>query len=270
MHGYESLTSNQKKMKIYFLQLITLLVISSCAPSRNITYFNDLKDTAAYKEAINNKPDPEIRPDDLLSITVSSLNPESNVLFNNGVLQTIGGTASAVGTPQTNEGYPVDTKGVIHFPVLGSVTLGGLTKEQAIEKLTTEIKKSVKNPIVNIRLLNFKITVIGEVNHPSTFTVRNERISVIEALGLAGDLTVYGKRNNILVIREKYNTRTTFRLNLESKDVFASPAFYLQQNDVVYVEPVKTRALSTNGITYYLPFVSFFISIISIISIYSR
>ena len=256
-------------MKGFFINFLLLWTVSSCAPSRNISYFTDLQGNG-YTEAIQNKPDPEIQPDDLLSISVSSLNPESNVLFNNGVLQTIGGASSAVATPRTNEGYLVDANGAINFPVLGNVSLGGLTKQQATAKITSEIKKSVKNPIVNIRLLNFKITVVGEVNHPSTFTVPSERISVIEALGLAGDLTVYGKRDNILVIREKYNTRSTFRINLGSKDVFKSPAFYLQQNDVVYVEPAKAKALSTNGISYYFTFVSVLISVLSIIAIYQR
>jgi polysaccharide export outer membrane protein len=260
----------EHKMKLYFLQFLIFLVVSSCAPSRNISYFTDLKAVGANNEVISNKPDPEIQPDDLLSIAVSSLNPESNLLFNNGGMQSIGSTASAMTTARSNEGYLVDKKGMIHFPVLGSVMLGGLTKEQATEKLTSEIKKSVKNPIVNIQLLNFKITVIGEVNHPSTFTVPNAKISVIEALGLAGDLTIYGKRDNILIIREKYNTRSTFRINLESKGAFASPAFYLEQNDVVYVEPIKTRALSAAGTSYYLPFVSLIFSLLSLIVLYSR
>ena len=256
-------------MKNIFFLFLIFLTINSCAPSRHFSYFNDLKDTT-YNELIKNKPDPEIQPDDLLSISVSSLNPESNVLFNNGVLQTIGGTSSALATTRTSEGYLVDANGTINFPVLGNVSLGGLTREQATAKMILEVKKSVKNPIINIRLLNFKITVIGEVNHPSTFTVPSEKISIIEALGLAGDLTIYGKRNNILIIREKYNTRSAFRINLESKDVFKSPAFYLQQNDVVYVEPIKSKALSTNGITYYFPFVSILITILSTIVIYSR
>ena len=256
-------------MKSIFPQFIIILSICLCACSRNIAYFNDLNGTA-YSEVIQNRPDPEIQPNDLLSITVSSLNPESNILFNNGVLQTIGGASSAVATTRSNEGYLVDANGEINFPVLGSVTLGRLTKEQATAKMTLEIKKSVKNPIVNIRLLNFKITVIGEVSRPSTFTIPSDRISVIEAIGLAGDITAYGKRDNILIIREKYNTRSTFRINLESKEGFKSPVFYLQQNDVIYVEPIKTKALATNGIISYLPLFSLLFSILGIIAIYRR
>ncbi|WP_254451285.1 polysaccharide biosynthesis/export family protein [Hymenobacter sp. UV11] len=225
---------------------------------------------ADYKEVIKNKTDPEIQPDDLLSISVSSLNPESNVLFNNGVLQTVGSTSSAVATPRTSDGYLVNTDGTINFPVLGKVTVAGLTKDQVTEKLTLEIKKSVKNPIVNIRLINFKVTIVGEVARPSTFNVPSERINLIEALGLAGDLTAYGKRNNILVVREKDGTRSTFRINLESKDVFNSPVFYLQQNDIVYVEPVKSRIQQTNGVTFYLPFVSLVLTIVTALIVFTK
>lgn len=246
--------------------VLFLTLLNSCAPTRNITYLSDLKGTAEYSEEIKNKTDSKIQPDDILSITVNSLNPESNVLFNNGVLQTIGGTGV---TPTTSsrgsEGYLVDQKGTINFPVLGRVELAGLTKEQATNKMTDEIKKSVKNPIVNIRFLNFKVTVIGEVNRPSTYTVASERLSVIEALGLAGDLTPYGKRENILIIREQNGIRSTSRVNLTSTSILNSPSFYLQQNDIVYVEPVKTRALQTSVGLSYLSIASIVVSILSIL-----
>jgi len=145
------------------------------------------------------------------------------------------------------------------------VQLAGLSKEQAINKLTDEIKKSVKNPIVNIRFLNFRVTVIGEVNKPSTFTIPSERLNIIEALGLAGDLTAYGRRENILIIREQDGIRNTSRVNLASKDILNSPSFYLQQNDIVYVEPVKTRALQSSVGLSYLSTASIVVSILSII-----
>ena len=246
------------------LRFVVFFAMISCSPARNIVYLSDLKGVK-YSEEIKNKTDPEIQPDDILGITVSSLNPESNLLFNSGVLQTLGTTSSTPVSNRASEGYSVDRKGAINFPVLGRVILGGLTKEQATDKMTAEIKKNVKNPIVNIRFLNFKVTVIGEVNKPSTYTVPSERLNIIEALGLAGDLTAYGKRENILIIREKYGIRSIARVNLASKDILSSPSFYLQQNDIVYVEPVKTRGIQTSTGVSYLPIVSLVISTLSIL-----
>ena len=251
-------------MNSKLLQLIVFFPLVSCTGTRNIVYLSDLKGVE-YSEEIKNKTDLKIQPDDALSITVSSLNPESNLLFNSGILQTLGTTSNTPTTSRVSEGYLVDKKGAINFPVLGMVELGGLSKEQAAEKMTAEIKKSVKNPIVNIRLLNFKVTVIGEVNKPSTFNVPSERLNIIEALGLAGDLTPYGRRENILIIRERNGVRSTTRVNLGSKDILNSPSFYLQQNDIVYVEPVKTRGIQSSTGFSYLPIVSLVISTLSIL-----
>ncbi|MEK6481701.1 polysaccharide biosynthesis/export family protein [Catalinimonas sp. 4WD22] len=231
------------KQFFFFLLAITL---ASCS-QRNLTYFSDLPESIAYTESIQNAVEPVIQPDDLLSITVSTLNPESNLLFNSGVLTTIGSASSSGGTvTKINEGYLVDTQGAVNFPVLGKVSLAGLTIEEATEKMTEELQSEVKDPIVNIRFLNFRITVIGEVSQPSTFTVPTERINILEALGLAGDMTPFGKRENVLLIREKDGERTAVRLDLNHKDLLASPYFYLQQNDVVYVEPVKARGIQAN------------------------
>jgi polysaccharide export outer membrane protein len=246
------------------LQLIIFFALVSCSPSRNIVYLSDLKGIE-YSEKIKNKTDPQIQPDDILSITVNSLNPESNLLFNSGVLQTLGTASNTPTTNRVNDGYLVDQEGAINFPVLGRVELAGLSKEQATEKMTAEIKKSVKNPIVNIRFLNFKVTVIGEVNKPSTFNIPSERLNIIEALGLAGDLTPYGRRENILIIRERNGVRSTTHVNLGSKDILNSPSFYLQQNDIVYVEPVKTRGIQSSTGFSYLPIVTLVFSTLSIL-----
>ena len=238
-----------------------MLIASSCASTKRLVYFSDLSDANNYTEAISNKKELNIQPDDLLSITVNSLNAESNVLFNSGVLQT---TGSATGTANThaNEGYLVDKDGNINFPVLGKIHLAGQTKEQASDLLTTEIKKSVKNPIVNVKFLNFRITVLGEVNKPSTFSVTGEKINLLEALGLAGDLTVYGRRDNILVIREANGIRSTTRVNLTSASTLNSPIYYLQQNDIVYIEPAKVKALQSSNSSFFLPLVSLSIAVL--------
>ncbi|MEJ1236943.1 polysaccharide biosynthesis/export family protein [Chryseolinea sp. T2] len=190
---------------------------------------------------IKNYASPKIQPDDILAITVSSLSAESNVIYNNVLLPANGNVGTLA--EKINEGYLVDKNGFINFPVIGKVALAGLTKEEAIEKMTDLIKTQVKNPIVNVRFINFKVTVIGEVTKPATFVVETEKINVLEALGLAGDMTEFGRRENVLIIREKDGIRTSARLNLNNKAVLTSPFYYLQQNDIVYVEPdnkVKT------------------------------
>lgn len=224
--------------------LLLVFVLTSCY-KRNLVYFSDLPQATDYNTKITNYVAPKIQPDDILSISVSSLNPESNVLFNSILLPQAGNTN--VVANKLNEGYLVDKEGFINFPVLGKVDLVGLTKEEATEKMTGLIKEQVKNPIVNIRFINFKVTVIGEVFKPATFTVPTEKINVLEALGLAGDMTAFARRENVLIIREKNGVRTTSRINLNNKDVLSSPYFYLQQNDIVYVEPnnkVKTADTS--------------------------
>lgn len=229
-------------MKNELTIIILLLLFASCS-TRNLVYFSDLHTYEGSVQTIKNLEEPVIQPIDLLSIVVSTLNPESNLLFNSGVMTSIGSAGATASTPsQNNEGYRVDSNGFINFPVLGKVHVAGLTLEQASEKLTKLLAEEAINPIVNIKLLNFRITVIGEVNSPNTFPVLTERINLIEAIGLAGDLTAFGKRENVLLIREVDGMRSIVRLNLNQKSVLESPYFYLKQNDIVYVEPTKQRA----------------------------
>jgi polysaccharide export outer membrane protein len=228
------------KSKLFYLLLI-LGLSTSCA-TRNLVYFSDIESGSDFSVKVSNTIEPVIQTDDLLKVTVSSLNPESNLLFNAGVLNT-SGTGGNVALSPLNDGYLVDNNGEINFPVLGLVKLGGLNKEQAIEEMAFRLREYVKDPIVNIRFLNFKVTVIGEVNNPSTFTVPTEKINILEALGLAGDMTAYGKRENVLIIREKEGVRSATRLNLNDRSVLNSPYYYLTQNDVVYVEPDKMKAV---------------------------
>ena len=251
-------------LQIFFI----LLVIGTSCSQRNLVYFSDLQGASGNETPIRNYDQPTIQPDDILSITVSSLNPESNVLFNNVILPTNANTGGVIAATKGTEGYQVDKSGFINFPVIGKVLLSGLTKEQAIDKMTNEIKVHVKNPIVNIRFMNFKVTVIGEVSKPSTFTVDTEKINVLEALGLAGDMTVYGRRENVLIIREKQGVRKTTRINLNDKDVFNSPYFYLQQNDIVYVEPSnREKTAETRVGNKYIGLCGSFISTLGFVAI---
>jgi len=223
------------------LCVFVLLALCSCS-KRNLVYFSNMS-ASDGNTPVKNYVSPKIQPDDILSISVSSLSAESNVLFNNVLLPGSGGVAL---TDKINEGYLVDKNGFINFPVIGKIALAGLSKEEATEKMTDQIKVHVKNPIVNVRFLNFKVTVIGEVNKPATFTTGTDKINVLEALGLAGDMTAFGRRENVLIIREKDGVRSTARINLNNKETLSSPYYYLQQNDIVYVEPDnKVKVAST-------------------------
>ncbi|TPE39989.1 polysaccharide biosynthesis/export family protein [Pontibacter mangrovi] len=239
-------------MKFNLIYLFALLFISSCGPTRNLAYFSDLQEQAVYKEEVTNATEPKIQADDLLSISVTSLNPEANAVFNKGVIPPAGTitdfSASNRATNIHSEGYLVDKNGNIEFPVLGKVAIGGLTKEEAKAKLAAALDEYLKDPIVNIRYLNYRVTVIGEVSRPSTFTIPSEKINILEALGMAGDMTAFGKRENVLIIREGNGERTMARVNLNNKEMLNSPYFYLQQNDVVYVEPDRMKQVqaSTN------------------------
>lgn len=230
-----------------FVFILLFSGIFGCA-KRNLVYFSDIEPGADFSTQITDFPEPTIQEGDLLKITVSSLNPESNLLFNAGVMSSSENGRMMNAAVPINEGYLVDKNGQVNFPVLGMVVLEGLTKEEAIEKMAQRLEEYVKDPIVNVQYLNFKITVIGEVANPNTFTLETDRITILEALGLAGDMTEYGKRENVLVIRDEDRVRKAVRLNLNNRDILNSPYFMLHQNDVVYVEPDKIKAVqaSTN------------------------
>ncbi len=214
-----------------------------------LVYFSNLEeDDLKQNTTITNEVLPTIQPDDLLSITVNTLSPESNQLFNQGVLGTLGSSiASGSSGTQSIDGYLVDKNGEINFPVIGKLKIGGLTKADATDTIQNILSRDyVKNPTVNIRFLNFKVTIIGEVKTPSTVTILTEKLNIMEALSLAGDMTGVGKRENVLIIREKDGVRNFIRVNLNDKDLVSSPDYFLQQNDIVYVEPDKFKAAQSS------------------------
>lgn len=217
------------------------LCLFSCS-KRNITYFSNLE--TQEEGVISNLTELEpirIQKDDELEIKVTTLNPESNLLFNYGVMS---------GADQVNvqsmgsydlARYIVDSEGNIDFPILGKIQMAGLTREEAKKKLTELLSKLVTDPRVELSIANFKITVLGEVNNPSTFTIEADKVTILEALGLAGDMTVYGKRENVLVIREMETGKKIIRVNMLDKAVLNSSNYQLMQNDVVYVEAVNKK-----------------------------
>ncbi|HEX8332642.1 MAG TPA: polysaccharide biosynthesis/export family protein [Segetibacter sp.] len=221
-----------------FVLVFTCGSITACNSEKKLTelvYFNEASDSAVAN--LVQKTEATIQPGDRLSITVNALNPESAAPYNLG-----SGSASNTTTGSANSfGYVVEDDGRIRFPQLGRLPVAGRTRIQLINLLTDSLRRYVKDPVVTVQFLNFKVTVIGEVNRQGALTSPEGKMTLIEAIGQAGDLTFYGRRDNILVIRERNGQREFGRVNLLSKRAFSSPYFVLQQNDVVYVEMTSTK-----------------------------
>lgn len=245
---------------------IIILTITSCASRKDIVYFQ--KDQVDQSKT-NTTYRTVFKADDLLQITISALDLEAVKPFNLPAVTFATTTDRAVGTPQ-QQTYLIDNEGFIDFPVLGRLKLAGLSRTEAIELLKNKLSPDyVKNPTINIKITNFSITVLGDVKMPGRFTIPNERISVLEAVGLAGDLNMSGIRT-IEVKREENNQIKSYKLDLRSNEVFNSPAYYLQQNDVVYVEPNKSSSQDAAYNKNTGLFISLGSVIISLISILTR
>jgi len=254
------------KLKKYILGLFLLLGMSSCVSKKDIVYFN--QDKINQDKLANYAL--TLKPDDLLQITVSTEDIKSGQAFNLPVVTFSATSNSVIGTPKQQD-YLIDANGEITFPVLGKIKLAGLTREQAIKLLEKKlIPRHLKKAIITIRITNFKVTVEGDVKKPGTYNVPNERITIMEAIGLAGDLNISGQRNNVLVVREEKGKKQTYRVDLTSMKTFESPVYYLQQNDLVYVEPNNARLQSASYNQNTGLFISIASVLITLISVLTR
>jgi len=229
-----------------------VVVASSCVNTKEAVYFNGIRDTSIV--SASGEIEPIIQKSDLLGIVVSSLSPEASAQFNAPSMPT---PTTTTGGSSASVGYLVDQDGNIEFPQLGSVHAAGLTKRQLADNITKTLlaKRLLADPKLNISFLNFRVTVLGEVARPTVIQVANEKISLLEAVGLAGDLTIYAKRDNVMVIREENGVRTVKRLNLNTKELFTSPYYFLKTNDIVYVEPNASKVSSVSRSTQIFPIV---------------
>jgi polysaccharide export outer membrane protein len=252
---------SEKVRNCIFITLPTFLVmtilLSSCGNIRELTYLQGTFDTAKLSQV--NAVEPIIRKGDLLSIIVYSDNPEATKIYNqsliggasaSGGLAASGIAQSSIGGSPSSGGYQVDQNGNIIFQGLGLLHVEGLTKAALKDTLDGRLKEYLTNPYYNIRYLNYKFTMLGEIVKPGIISIPGERINLLEALALAGDMTFYGRRDNILVIRETNNKRDFARLDITKPEIMASPYFYLQQNDVVIVEASKKKAAVNDQLTY--------------------
>ncbi len=252
--------------------LLLPFLLTACQSYKKVPYFQNVEvvNEAEQQEKLY---DAKIIPKDLLTIVVSCTNPELAIPFNLTVASNAGiavSTSSYVTTQPVLQPYLVDNEGNINFPVLGELKLGGLTKREAEQLIIDKLKPYMKEtPIVTVRMVNYKISVIGEVTRPGTFTISNEKVNLLEALAMAGDMTVYGLRDNVKLIREDANGKQQIvTLDLNKAETILSPYYWLQQNDIVYVTPNKAKARNSdvgNSTSLWFSATSILVSIVSLL-----
>lgn len=253
------------------LLVVWLVLLTSCNSTKEVLYFQDLKpgdSLTVTAEALALK----VRPQDKISIIVNSRDPQLMALFNlPRVSKQIGPVGTALSSLSSSGqdvlGYTVDKNGEIDFPVLGKIYVAGKTREEIAEYIKGELKREnlVKDPVVTVEYMNLCVSVLGEVNAPGRYGLDRDKNTILDVLGMAGDLTINGNRTNVMVLRQDGNTQRVYGIDLTSgSDIYSSPAYYLQQNDVVYVEPneMKARQSTVNGNT--VRSTSFWISLTSL------
>lgn len=248
-------------IKQLLITVISLFLLASCVTTKNVTYFqgSDPLDTIRYAKLKNIEPlIPKIQPDDILAVTVSSLSAESNEVFNfQNVTPLItsnfpGGTGSGMSKTQPL-GYLVDPAGNIEMPLIGGVHVAGLALEEAGIKIKEELGKFLKEPTANVRYLNQKFTILGEVNRPGIYNLLDSHTSLPEVLGVAGDLTIFGRRDNVMLMRTTEGKREIIKLNLNSREVLETPYYFIRSGDIIYVEPTKGKITSSDRTLQLIP-----------------
>ena len=259
-------------MKFCKILLLILMVLAavSCSTPKEISYFQDLQ-PGVTELTITDPVEIKVRPKDKLSILVNAQDQKLTNMFNLPIVsQQIGQESTgSSGTSRGVSGYTVDTDGYINFPVLGKIKVEGMTREQIAEYLTGQLKEQelIQDPVVTVEFMNLGVSVLGEVNRPGRISINRDNLTILDALSEAGDLTIFGKREKVLVLRQENGKQRVYGINLCSADqLYTSPVYYLQQNDVVYVEPndTKSRQSTVNGNT--VRSTSFWISLASLIT----
>lgn len=239
----------------YLFTLIAALVVMSCTTKRNITYFLDISDTLKLTKVVQTSEfhSPKIQPNDVLLISILTLDPTVNAMLEMGSssqfsVQPATGNNGSTNPQTSNSGFLVDKEGNIELPIIGKINVYGLTTFQARDTIHQKVATYYKNPVVNVRLGNFTVSVLGEVAHPASYVVPGERVSLLDAIAMAGDLTVFGKRENVMLIRDSSGHKEFVRFNLNSSEVIKSPFFYLKPGDIIYIEPNKAKVASSDGV----------------------
>ena len=258
MQTKQNMTFNKQ---ILFALSIALMAMVSCSTVKDIAYFQNK--VVNEPEAIDKHAGIVIQPKDMLSIVVSSRNPELVAMFNLPVISYQAGSEVVAGAGQQRLlGYVVDNDGYIDFPVLGPIKVAGLTRWELSELIKNKLLNDglLTDAVVTVEFMNFKVSVIGEVNAPGTYSLQNDKVTILQAISLARDLTIFGQRENVCVIREREGERVIYEINLCDVSMFNSPAYYLQQNDVVYVQPSEVKARQSTTDDKALRMTSIFVS----------
>ena len=265
------------KNSLNVILLACVLLSTSCVSQRKLSYLRDVTEASAdsINQTFTSQKENHIAKGDLLSILVNAMDIAAVQAFNLPVanVQNLGSrqVTTNLNGGGSLQGYWVDPEGNIDFPVLGKMHVEGMTTTMLRDTLTQLISRSVKDPIININFMNFFVTVLGEVKNPGRHAVSSQGMTIFEALGLAGDLTIYGKRNNVLVSREVDGKMEFARLNLNDQSIFASPYYHIRQNDVIYVEPNNARSIASQNIPLYLSMITTLGSMATVIvSVYTN
>ena len=256
-------------LNFYSIMLFCIVFLTSCFTPKKVLYLQDL--TQGMEQELKEDYEAKIKKDDLLQILILAQTPEAAKPFNlTSLIQEVGTTTSSENQDQYS--YLVDVNGNIDLPILGQMSVEGLTTQQVKEAVTKKLQEKdlIKDPVVQVRIQNFKVLMLGEVKTPGAIEVRGERLTLLDAISQAGDLTMQGRRDRVAVIREEAGKRTVNYLDLKSKDIFDSPYFYLKQNDVVYVEPndsksVQYRSGQMGNVTPWISLVSSVLSLVTLI-----
>lgn len=233
--------------------MLGVQLLSSCATPKNVTYFQDVPDTLRQKMvALSAYYTPVIQPDDILQVSIQTLDPAATALLsqqttaNWPAMGANAGGSTSGSNPVNVTGYLVDKEGYVILPLIGKVMAKDKTTDKIRDEIRAKAAEFYKDPVVTVRFANFKITVLGEVARPSTYVMPNEKVTLLDAIGIAGDLTIYGRRENVMLIRDNNGKKEFARFNLNNSNIFSSPYFYLHQGDVVYVEPNKAKVATTD------------------------
>lgn len=240
---------NYTKIAVLCLFVGLQFLWGGCSSTKEIPYFTNLPDSVNIEISKTDFVDPKIQPDDILSVTIQTTDPRANSVVNQRLDEMnvlASSSAQNLGSQQVS-GYLVDKNGEIELPLIGKVKVSGLSTFEARALIREKAELLLVKPNVQVRFMNFKVTVIGEVGKPATYAFQSEKVSILDALGMAGDLTIYGKRENVLLMRDTPKGKEMIRFNLNNTDFFNSPYYYLRQNDIIYVEPNKAKVANTDG-----------------------